>query len=208
MFCAKALVLAVLSICITSCNSGSGGNFDSDKISLLEKKIEKLESEIEELTSTTIVVFTTTTSESAVTTTTDVASSTTRSKPTAPQGGLIFNDCEKCGQSFPSGSCANWLISVTNSSDETVESFSFKPTRSYWREISAGFSGVEVEANSPARKIAINLPPYKSAEVQFQICTDTARPGLGWEYNNFAPRSIPFTWQSGARGKTCFSFGC
>ena len=203
----RVFALSAFCILVTSCATGEGQDDNVDQIALLEQQIAELESEVADLTSTTSSVSPSTTSL-VTTSTTEATSSTTQSNPVAPQGGLIFNNCERCGQSFPTGACANWRLSVTNSSDETVKSFVFKPPSSYWREIAAGYSGVEVKASSPSRKITINLSPHASTEVQFQICTDTPPPGPGWEYNNYAPQNIPFTWESGAKGNACFNIGC
>lgn len=203
----RMFAIYALCILVTSCATGEDQDANSDEIALLEQQIAQLESEVAKLTSTTSSVSPST-SVSVTTSTSEVTSSTTKSNPVAPQGGLIFNDCDKCGQSFPTGACANWRLSVTNSSDEKVKSFVFKPPSSFWREIAAGFSGVEVKANSPSRTITINLAPYDSTEIQFQICTDTPPPGSGWEYSNYAPQNIPFTWASGAKGNACFNIGC
>ena len=202
----RAISLLMVCILLTSCATGQDQNVSGDEIALLEEQIAELESKVADLTSTTTSLLPST--SVPLTTTTKATSSTNKSNPVAPQGGLIFNKCENCGQSFPTGACANWRVSVTNSSDETIKSFVFSAPSASWREIAAGYSGVEVKANAPSRKITINLAPYASTSVQFQICTDTPPPGSGWEYSTYAPLNISFTWESGAKGNQCYNLGC
>ena len=209
----RVFALSALCILLTSCTTGQNQDANGDEIALLEQQIAELESKVADLTSTTSSILPSTSSvlpstSVPVTTITEATSSTNKSSPVAPQGGLIFNECDDCGQSFPTGRCANWRLSVTNSSDERIKSFVFSPPSAKWREIAAGYSGVDIKANAPSRKITINLAPYASTSVQFQICTDTPPPGSGWEYSTYAPLNISFTWESGAKGNQCYNLGC
>lgn len=123
-----------------------------------------------------------------------------------PEGGLIFDRCSSCGQGFSSGSCANWTISVTNSSNVKVVSMTFAPPAAGWRDRTSARS--DVPATAPPRKINLNLEPWARGIFQFQICTDTPSPGSGWEYFNLAPRSVGVVWSNGARGSSCYNLGC
>jgi hypothetical protein len=125
-----------------------------------------------------------------------------------PDGGLLFPRCSDCGQGFSSGNCANWKLSITNSSNVTVKSMTFSPPGSTWRDRSAGWENpVEIPADGPGRTFTINLAPYQTMPLQFQICTNTPQPGSTWEYSNLAPITVAFEWVNGAGGSACFR-GC
>lgn len=121
-----------------------------------------------------------------------------------PDGGLTFSRCSDCGQGFPQGSCANWVISVTNSSNVNVSSMTFAPPAASW----SNRSGQSVPANAASRKININLDPWATGRFAFQICTTTPSPGPGYEYAVVAPRSVGIVWSNGARGSSCYNLGC
>jgi len=127
--------------------------------------------------------------------------------PAAPDGGLVFARCYDCGQGFSSGSCANWVLVITNSSNLQVNSFTFAPPGAYWWDRSSGYGNdsVEIPADAPPRTINANLAPWATGRYAFQICTGTPSPGQGWEYNTLAPRSVSFVWSNGARGTSCYN---
>ena len=129
---------------------------------------------------------------------------------TVREGGPIFNRCGECGQGFSQGNCSNWLISVTNSSNEVISSLTFAPPSGSWRDRDSGYG--ESEITSPAdvssRTINSNLAPWATNQFSFQICTTTPAPVGNFEFSVVAPTSVGFVWSDGKRSNACYNLGC